>query len=297
MATVWTYTIYAGLPKFQAGYGWTHCPRESIYSISDVVKYLQEENLQGQVTKLAMVSHGGPGGLLFPVKVELKNLNDFQKDFRALGDYLTADGELYFFGCNVGSGALGDFFLSRVSNWLAGRTIIGFYTTNKSYTAQGQKNFAGLMYPTVGEFTETQLDKWHVLAKWAKNGWIIRAPLPEVQGLQMSTIVKNPRRYCGSMLCLGHNGIGHQCKFGIYRRTPQFMDLFEDLQHKKSDTRIEEVYKEVYGLHNKVAQRYLWEEREVQFCGTKVPMLLSLCRGLAGPFALHGSLHRRRKKK
>ena len=70
------------------------------------------------VDAIHFISYGSAGALrLGSTWIEASDFNDYQADFTAIGQYLSADADLLFYGCNVASTLDGQAMLRSISEW------------------------------------------------------------------------------------------------------------------------------------------------------------------------------------
>lgn len=103
--------------------------------LSDLIKTVKEMSQRvppptGPVyfAKLGILSHGDNFGqiILGSTLITWENVDDFGSELSTLASYLTADADVYFFGCLSGGGHQGTTLLQKLSLHLSGRRVIGF---------------------------------------------------------------------------------------------------------------------------------------------------------------------------
>jgi hypothetical protein len=86
---------------------------DGIQQISDTLAQYGED----QVSAIHIVSHGDAGTVqLGNSTLDHNSLGDYQDELLGWGDALTDDGDLLFYGCNVGQGSVGQNFVAQLSN-------------------------------------------------------------------------------------------------------------------------------------------------------------------------------------
>ena len=71
---------------------------------------------QSQIDAVHIVSHGSQGELFFgALDVTANNVASYTQDLAAIGSVLVPGGDILFYGCDVGQGALGEAFLAQIA--------------------------------------------------------------------------------------------------------------------------------------------------------------------------------------
>ncbi len=190
MQNIWAYRVGA----FRPGNNWhqvVSLPEQN--NIDYLLGALRARELTGQISKLAIVVHGNAPGLAQTDPV--MNQNSIFRDpivcgfVSSLREYIVPSGSLIFFACFAGAGPVGSRFLSSLSTFIPGRTVIGFSTSaefNHQYTT------AGDLFDTGGAFVSgtvlhnlsredlfaRRMTQGSDSAKWAKDGVITRQSTP-----------------------------------------------------------------------------------------------------------------------
>jgi uncharacterized protein (TIGR03067 family) len=213
VANVWAFKI----GDYNFNYGpknpeWTHVFK--IESLAELLDELKNEQLHGQIHKLAIVAHGDLGGqVLLEPEINHKNLENFKEQFTLLKNFLRSDGSLIFMACESAAGKEGSFFLAAISSFLSGPYVKGF-TIKGTVRArgapgdvfEGRRTLTG-MSGAKGKGSE-RLTEDSIFAKWARNGKIVRSDLwgelSALMGLwDVSTAImddKVVRKYIGAQL-------------------------------------------------------------------------------------------------
>lgn len=85
-----------------------------------------------KIGSLGILAHGDSFGTIQMGSDIVQNhtFDSFQSSFKALGELLAPDADVYIYGCVSGAGALGTALLKKLSRALPGRRIIGFNVIN-----------------------------------------------------------------------------------------------------------------------------------------------------------------------
>jgi hypothetical protein len=87
--------------------------QDGVQQISDTLAQYAED----RVSAVHIVSHGDAGSVqLGNTTLDSNSLGAYQDELLGWGDALTEDGDLLFYGCSVGQGAVGQTFVNQLSN-------------------------------------------------------------------------------------------------------------------------------------------------------------------------------------
>jgi hypothetical protein len=184
--------------------GWSHLFLH-MHGFRDICSRMKKEGLRNGVSHLAIVAHGNDDGqVLLDRPLTPETIGQFVEEFVELRDYLREDGMLTFYACVAGRGERGSQLLTKISEYLPSRTIVGFEVfgllnidnmNDRSVDPPGRvwgssesQFFPGSHYPT--------LHPWFPSAKRAKDGKIIHLPANEQD--------RRPGRRCANPACPGH---------------------------------------------------------------------------------------------
>jgi hypothetical protein len=223
MPTVWAhFSGSAGEPGFRnfglldesPAHGWSHV--HNFDTLDELISWLRESNLYGEVARLNIHCHGRPGRLMLDFTVSMANAERLD----GLGVYLRRDAKLIFTGCNVGMDQPGTAFLADLSVRHWGRKIIGFELvsilghpssphwqagdiTYGSGISSGVLARSGHIAPPGRAAKDPRVTPWNVHSKWAFRGTILRYPAHEQ--------ARRSGRRCASPTCPGHHAPWEQC--------------------------------------------------------------------------------------
>lgn len=106
----------------------------SFESVSEMVNEakLFEQYTGMKIGSFGILAHGDGYGTIQMSRdiVQTQNFNSFRASFKALGEHLAADADVYIYGCISGAGAQGTALLKKISLAIPGRRIIGFNVIN-----------------------------------------------------------------------------------------------------------------------------------------------------------------------
>jgi len=188
---IWAYRQGA----FNRGNGWHEAidlPREN--NLQHLIRRLDNLELRGQVSKLALVFHGDLPGIVQtnPIMNESSIFENAEVcgPISSLRDYLQPSAQIMLVACSSAAGPIGSRFLCRLSTFWPGRTVIGFITSGEF---DPRYHTAGDIFDTGGSFVggtvlqnlsrqehiERRMMPSSRSAKWAKDGNITRLPIAE----------------------------------------------------------------------------------------------------------------------
>lgn len=206
MATVWAAAI--GAWSSDDTTGWSHTVHFADKRLSTLMDQMNDRNLRGRVSRLAIVAHGDVGG-----RVELDpiltpgSLTRFRGDFQRLRYYLNRNAMVSFASCIAGSGDRGTRLLTGVSRLLPGRTIVASVVWGCFSNAFGSRSAPGNLQvsrvPDCRQADSARMSPWVAHSKWAFGGEIVRWPQSE-QGLREGFT-------CGNPDCPTHRVPGQRC--------------------------------------------------------------------------------------
>ena len=147
-------------------------------------------------------------------------------------------GRLIFFSCAPAAGSEGDRLLCKISQIMPNCEVVAFTKILETGRA-GERDFtgttAGKMWE-LGDSSKKNVNEYAPIAKWAKNGYVIRPPKSEVvmiQSIKAHNKLLNPKKLCGSMNCKGHAAYGDWCK-NYVRHPRQYDQILEQLRFIKN---------------------------------------------------------------
>lgn len=212
MATVWAPFDAPRIGSWQDraySSGWSHTILFS--SLPGLRNEMHRRNLDHRVTRLGIVAHGDhPGRVQLNERLDVNSIGSFSEQIRLFGDYLTSDAQFIFYSCIAAAGRKGGEFLCRISNYLPGRTIVGFTVYGLTLAGEALSHMSpqtpGHISPAtrLGQRIEGHgfMDPYDVFAKWARNGRIIKdAP-----------VERDAQRHCANPQCPGHADSRHNCQ-------------------------------------------------------------------------------------
>lgn len=186
-------TVWAGHSGINAhwvpGNGWQITFDTNFTNLHTLISLLKSNNLQGRISHLGIVAHGGrsrsprPGDIATTPRINARTIagnSHVQHFFESLRYFLTRPGRLTFYSCIAGNGQAGTNLLIGASNLLPDRTVGGFitYGAYASGTLQAGNLTDSLIASDPGRVLRgyPRMHYSNPSAKLARNGQIVQQP-------------------------------------------------------------------------------------------------------------------------
>lgn len=207
-------------------------------SVKHLWDRLWKENWK--IDKLAIVAHGEQiaGRIMLERELSVNTIQYFKTEFKNIANYcMTSGGRLIFFSCAPAVGGEGDKLLCKLSEIMSNCEVVAFtkiLETGRAGALDFTGTKAGKMWE-LGDSSKKNVNEYSSIAKWAKNGYVIKPPKAEVEMIQSIKAHNkrlNPKKLCGSMNCIGHAAYGTMCKNYI-RHPRQYDQILKQVQFIK----------------------------------------------------------------